>query len=60
MHKVCPQCHSDKIIGDLFLITGQYKCMECGYQGAFIITMDDENFAKLQEEDAREAGKGSD
>lgn len=57
MHKVCPECHSDNIIGELFLITGQYKCMDCGYQGAFIITMDDENYAKLKEEDASETEK---
>lgn len=59
MHKVCPQCHSDQIIGDLFLITGQYKCMNCGYQGAFIITMDDRNYEKLQREDEEEKGRNA-
>ncbi len=58
MHKVCPQCHSDRIIVDLFLITGKYTCMDCDYEGAFIFTMDDENYMKLLEGDLEE-GKGS-
>lgn len=53
MHKVCPLCHSDRVIGDLFLITGQYKCIDCGYEGAFIITMDDDNYRKLLEDDEK-------
>ncbi len=51
MHKVCPICHSDRMITDLFLITGQYSCIDCGYKGAFIFTMDDENYQRLLEED---------
>lgn len=54
MHRVCPQCHSDRILGDMFLITGHYKCIDCDYEGAFIITMDDDNYRKLLEEDGKD------
>lgn len=57
-HRVCPECHSDRMIVDLFLITGKYTCMDCGYEGAFIFTMDDENYMKLLIED-RENNKDS-
>lgn len=59
MHRICPQCHSDRMLTDLFLITGHYKCMDCGYEGAFIITMDDDNYERLLEEDKRERGDSS-
>ncbi len=56
MHRVCPQCHSDRMIVDLFLITGKYTCVDCGYEGAFIFTMDDENYQRLLDEDAEKSG----
>lgn len=52
MHKVCPLCHSDRVLADLFLILGKYKCMDCGYEGSVIFTMDDENYQKLLDEDS--------
>ncbi len=34
----------------MFFVTGNYRCLECGYTGAFIIEMDDRNYRKFLEE----------
>lgn len=54
MHRVCPQCHSDRVLFDTFLITGHYKCIDCDYEGAFVITMEDMEYEQLLEADRRE------
>jgi hypothetical protein len=43
MVKICPMCHSSRI--DLWLGRGcgnMYKCMDCHYQGALIIDIEEE------------------
>ncbi|GGM70769.1 hypothetical protein GCM10007108_06010 [Thermogymnomonas acidicola] len=53
IHKVCPVCHSDRVSGDFFFIMGTYRCQDCGYEGPFIIEMDDESYRSLLEDDRR-------
>ncbi|MCL5787452.1 MAG: hypothetical protein AAE985_00600 [Thermoplasmataceae archaeon] len=51
-HLVCPYCKSDNVIGSLLMVYGTYRCLDCGYQGSFIIEMDDRNYEKfLMEKD---------
>lgn len=51
LHTVCPNCKSDNIDRTMFFFTGQYRCLDCGYEGTFVIEMDDYNYAKFLEED---------
>ena len=38
----CPQCHSDRLVFDAALITGQvYHCLACDYVGSFVIETDE-------------------
>jgi predicted Zn-ribbon and HTH transcriptional regulator len=47
VHKVCPNCKSDEILSSYFFVTGHYKCLNCGYEGAFIMEMDDYEYQKF-------------
>ncbi len=47
MHKVCPICHSDNVTGAMIMIMGQYKCLDCGYSGPFIMELDDQAYEDL-------------
>ena len=43
MVKICPMCHSSRV--DLWLGRGggnMYKCLDCAYQGALIIEVEDD------------------
>ena len=53
MHKVCPMCHSDNVTGAMIMIMGQYKCLDCGYSGPFVMEMDDYAYEELLLDDAR-------
>jgi hypothetical protein len=49
MVKICPMCRSGRV--DVWLGRGggnMYKCLDCGYQGALIIDVDEENFKSLK------------
>jgi len=42
--KVCPECHSPRIIMDAGHITGQkYHCLACDYVGSLILEVDVED-----------------
>jgi len=47
MHKVCPSCKSDEILATYFFVTGHYRCLNCGYEGAFIMEMNDYEYQKF-------------
>ena len=51
MHRVCPQCKSDNVIGEFLMITGAYTCLDCGYRGPFVLEMDDRNYAEFLKEE---------
>ena len=51
MVKVCPFCYSSNI--DVWLGRGSgnmFKCLDCGFQGALFIEMDEETARKLKQE----------
>ncbi|HYK93635.1 MAG TPA: hypothetical protein VEY07_06300 [Thermoplasmata archaeon] len=38
----CPHCHSDRVILEGALITGQvYRCLACDYVGSLVLEMDE-------------------
>ena len=39
------------------MVYGTYRCMDCGYQGSFIIEMDDRNYEKFLNEKNDESGE---
>jgi len=41
-NKKCPICKSTNIWLDTGGITGKYKCKDCGYIGAIVLTEDNE------------------
>jgi transposase-like protein len=57
MVKVCPFCYSSNI--DVWLGRGSgnmYKCLDCGFQGALFIEMDEETARKLEQEKRKADG----
>ncbi|MHB1470856.1 MAG: hypothetical protein ACYCSA_04195 [Thermoplasmataceae archaeon] len=51
MHRVCPQCKSDNVIGDFLMISGSWTCLDCDYRGSFILEMDDPDYAEFLREE---------
>lgn len=49
-------CHSDNVTGAMIMIMGQYKCLDCGYSGPFVMEMDDDAYQELLLDDARKKG----
>ena len=50
MVKICPMCRSSRV--DVWLGRGSgnmYKCLDCNYQGALIVDVDEENFKSVKE-----------
>jgi len=48
---ICPQCRSSNV--DVWLGRGSgnmYKCLDCGFQGASFIDVDEETARKFAEE----------
>ena len=43
-HLVCPMCGSENIFADSGMITGKYKCNECGYVGSLIYEFNDKDY----------------
>ena len=39
------------------MVYGTYRCLDCGYQGSFIIEMDDRNYEKFLNEKNDESGE---
>jgi predicted nucleic acid-binding Zn ribbon protein len=37
----------------MIMIMGQYKCLDCGYSGPFVMEMDDDAYEELLLDDAR-------
>ena len=51
MVMICPQCRSSNV--DVWLGRGSgnmYKCLDCGFQGASFIDVDEETARKFTEE----------
>ena len=39
--RLCPQCHSDRLVYASAMITGQvYHCLDCDYQGSLVFETD--------------------
>lgn len=47
MHRVCPQCGSEKIGFEIGFITGMYRCNDCGYVGSVIFEFGDKDYEKF-------------
>jgi hypothetical protein len=60
-HIICPYCKSDNVVGSLLMVYGTYRCLNCDYQGSFILEMDDRNYEKFlkEKDDEKEASEHS-
>lgn len=61
-HTVCPMCGSEHIFADSGMITGKYKCDDCGFVSSVIYQFDDKDYElfKRQLERSKKNGESGD
>jgi len=46
---ICPICKSKSVVLDGGGYTGKYRCLDCGYVGAFILEMTEGELKEIEE-----------
>lgn len=47
---ICPICKSKNVVLDGGGYTGKYRCLNCGYVGAFILEMTEGELKEIEEQ----------